>query len=151
MVLLKSYNDTGFVFYTNYESNKGVSLDTNGVAALTIYWGAQQRQVRIRGRVERILPEDSDRYFSSRPRSSQLGAWASAQSRVIASRSELMERVREVKTEFKGCCVPRPAFWGGYRLIPEEYEFLQIRLSRLHDRFRYRKLDAFWVIERLAP
>lgn len=152
MVLLKGVDERGFVFYTNYESRKGRELAENPWAALVFWWPHMARQVRVEGRVEKVSEAESDAYFRTRPRGSQIGAWASRQSTVIASRAELEARYRQYEAEFEGREVPRPPYWGGYRLVPEVFEFWQGRLNRLHDRFRYRKQpDGSWVIERLAP
>lgn len=152
MVLLRGFDERGFVFYTNYESRKGQELAQNPRAALVFHWAELGRQVRVTGRVERVSQEESDAYFSSRPRGSRLGAWASEQSSVIAGREVLEGRLREVEAEFPDEEVPRPPFWGGYRVVPESIEFWQSRPSRLHDRLRYaRQADDTWVIERLSP
>ena len=150
-VLLKDFDDRGFVFYTNYDSPKGRALAENPRAALVFHWPDLERQVCLSGSVARVSDEESDAYFLTRPRESQLGAWASPQSSVIGTREELDQRVAEVERRFAGREVPRPPYWGGFRLAPEVVEFWQGRRSRLHDRFRYRKVDANWVIERLAP
>lgn len=151
IVLLKSFDDKGFVFYTNYESRKGSELAQNPRACLLFYWSAVWRQVRIEGRVEKVSSEESDEYFHSRPLGSKIGAWASNQSQVVADRQELEKRFAQRQWEF-GDNVPRPAHWGGYRISPETVEFWEGRDNRLHDRLRYtRKEDGAWVIERLAP
>jgi pyridoxamine 5'-phosphate oxidase len=148
MVLVKRADERGFVFHTNYESRKGRELADNPRAALLFYWHELGRQVRIEGRVERVEAEESDAYFRTRPRGGQLAAVFSAQSEVIDSRAELEAAIarNEGKRE-----IARPAYWGGYRLVPEVYEFWQHRENRLHDRFRYRREDGAWVIERLSP
>jgi pyridoxamine 5'-phosphate oxidase len=152
MVLMKSVDHLGFVFYTNYQSAKGRALLETPKASLLFYWEPLQRQVRVQGAVEIIPESEADQYFSSRPRESQLGAWASAQSAVIRNREELEERVREVRERFRGKPVPRPEYWSGFRVVPHRFEFWQLRLSRLHDRFRYlRSEDGRWEIERLSP
>ncbi len=151
MVLLKGFDARGFVFYTNYESRKGGELEQNPQAALVFFWVELERQVRVEGRVERAAPEESDAYFASRPLGSQIGAWASAQSRVIAGREPLERRTAELEDEYAGREVPRPSQWGGYRVVPHVIEFWQGRPSRLHDRLRYRQKDGGWIVERLSP
>ncbi len=152
VVLLKGMGESGFVFYTNYESRKGEEMLANPQAALLFWWIPLQRQVRIEGRVERVPASASDQYFGSRPRGSQLGAWASPQSAVISSRSTLEERLADVTKTYTDQDVPRPPHWGGYQVVPEAIEFWQGRPSRLHDRIRYvRAEDGDWRIERLAP
>lgn len=151
MVLLKGFGPDGFRFHTNYGSAKGRQLDAVGRAALILYWRELDRQVRIRGTVRRLSDDDSDAYFATRPRDSQLAAWASPQSESIADRDELERRLAEVEERFADE-VPRPEFWGGFILEPEVIEFWQGGVGRLHDRFRY-SLDAGggWKLERLAP
>jgi pyridoxamine 5'-phosphate oxidase len=151
-VLLKGADESGFSFYTNYRSAKALDIDANPVAAIAFRWSALERQVRAAGQVVVTTPEESDAYFASRARESQLGAWASEQSRVIAGRSVLEERLAEMEARFAGVEVPRPPWWGGLRLVPATVEFWQGRPGRLHDRLRYRRADnERWVIERLAP
>jgi pyridoxamine 5'-phosphate oxidase len=150
-VLLKDFDDRGFVFYTNYRSPKAEQLAENPYAALVFHWADRQRQVCVTGTVAKVSDEESDAYFRTRPRVSQLGAWASPQSDVIKDREMLERLVAETDRRFAGRDVPRPPHWGGLRLVPETVEFWQGRSSRLHDRFRYRKLSGKWVIERLAP
>ncbi|MEA2556613.1 MAG: pyridoxamine 5-phosphate oxidase [Actinomycetota bacterium] len=149
-VLLRGV-DVGFVFNTHKDSRKGRQLAENPRAALSFVWKALDRQVSIVGSVEDVLDAESDRYFTQRPREAQIGAWASQQSEVISGRDVLEERVREFEERFAGSPVPRPPRWGGYRVIPKEFEFWQGRLHRLHDRFRYLRGDDIWTIERLAP
>ncbi|MCS6842156.1 MAG: pyridoxamine 5'-phosphate oxidase [Roseiflexus sp.] len=151
MVLLKGVDNGGFVFFTNYESRKGVELTMNPWAALVFYWPELERQVRVEGRVERISPEESDAYFASRPNGSRIGAWASRQSSVIGSRAELEQRVAELERLYANREIPRPPFWGGFRVIPDAIEFWQGRPNRLHDRLRYRRDAGRWIIERLSP
>ncbi len=152
VVLLKGFDERGFVFYTNYESRKGRELDANPWAALVFFWPELERQVRIEGRVQRVAPVESDVYFRSRPRDSQLGARASRQSRVIDGRDVLDRRFEELRVRFEGGEVPRPEYWGGYRVIPESLEFWQGRPNRLHDRLRYdRVAGPAWSIRRLSP
>lgn len=150
IVLLKEHGPEGFVFFTNYMSRKAADLEGNSHAALLFWWPAQGRQVRIEGRVERISPEASDAYFATRGRLSKIGAWASEQSRVIPERGVLDRRVQAFEEKFPGD-VPRPPHWGGYRLIPDVFEFWQDRESRLHDRLRYARKDDGWQMERLNP
>ena len=152
IVLLKGFDEHGFVFYTNYESAKGRTLAENPQAALCFYWTELDRQVRITGRVTKTTREESAAYFHTRPVDSQLGAWASKQSSVIATRDVLEEKMRDLMREYEGGEVPLPPYWGGFRLAPDVIEFWQNRLSRLHDRLRYtRQPDGGWLIERLSP
>jgi pyridoxamine 5'-phosphate oxidase len=150
-VLLRGIDADGFVFYTNHGSRKGRELASNPRAALALYWRELDRQVTVTGDVERVTDEESDAYFASRPREARLGAWASRQSEEIPSREELLERYARFEQRYAAGDVPRPPFWGGYRLRPDEVEFWQGRLHRLHDRFRYRRVADGWSIRRLAP
>jgi pyridoxamine 5'-phosphate oxidase len=152
MVLAKGFDDAGFKFHTGHGSRKALELAANPRAALLFYWAPLGRQVRIEGPVERVPDAESEEYFRTRPRGGQVAAWASSQSEVLGSRDELDARVREYEREFEGGEVPLPPHWGGYRLVPETWEFWQHRDSRLHDRFRYRLQNGGeWTIERLAP
>jgi pyridoxamine 5'-phosphate oxidase len=151
-VLMKSFDRRGFVFFTNYNSRKAAQLHENPRAALTFWWPQLDRQVRIEGAVVRTTEEESDAYFATRPRGSQIGAWASEQSMVIAGRGDLDARFEELSKCYPEGPIPRPPHWGGYRVIPILFEFWQGRPDRLHDRFAYRLRDAKdWVIERLSP
>jgi pyridoxamine 5'-phosphate oxidase len=152
VVLLKDFDESGFVFYTNYQSQKGKELDENPVAALSFYWAEPARQVRITGTATRTTRSESEVYFHTRPIDSQLGAWASNQGEVISSRAMLEQRMEELLKEYAGKRIPLPPYWGGYRVAPFAFEFWQNRASRLHDRLRYKLVSAGkWVIERLAP
>lgn len=150
-VLLKMFDQEGFVFYTNYGSRKAKEIDANGKVALLFHWPELQRQVKIEGFATRVSAAETAKYFLSRPRGSQIGAWASNQSEVISSRQLLMAKVEEFKMKFKKGEVPVPKFWGGYRVMPHRIEFWQGRKSRLHDRFAYTLDGEHWDIERLAP
>jgi pyridoxamine 5'-phosphate oxidase len=151
-VLLKAYDAGGFVFFTNYESIKGRHLDANPRACLLFFWAELERQVRITGAVEKTSRQESEEYFQSRPLESQVGAWASAQSRPVAHRAELEERYAALLSNYAEGSIPAPHYWGGYRVKPESIEFWQGRKSRLHDRLLYtRQADGTWARTRLAP
>jgi pyridoxamine 5'-phosphate oxidase len=152
IVLLKAFDERGFVFFTDYRSRKGAELEANPRAALVFYWHELERQVRITGGVALTSREDSERYFASRPIGSRLGAWASHQSRVIPGRAALESDLREVEARFGDGEVPLPPHWGGYRVVPDAIEFWQGRESRLHDRIRYvRESGSGWKVQRLSP
>ena len=150
-VLAKGIDERGVSFFTNYESAKARDLDGRQYAAIAFVWPAHERQVRLSGPVARVSPAETAEYFATRPRGSQLGAWASPQSDVVASRADLEARLAEVAERFGDDAVPVPPYWGGYRLAPESVEFWQGRPDRLHDRLRFRLADGQWVVERLAP
>jgi pyridoxamine 5'-phosphate oxidase len=151
IVLLKDFSTKGLAFYTNYESRKAEELEASGKAAANFLWLPLQRQVNVTGRVERVSRADSLKYFLSRPFGSQLGAWSSPQSKVITSRSILETKLDQMKRKFAEGKVPLPDHWGGYRIVPDWFEFWQGRANRLHDRFAYRLVDGEWTTERLAP
>lgn len=152
MVLLKGFDEKGFVFFTNYQSNKANDLASINKAALNVWWDKLHRQVRINGLVEKVSREETVKYFHSRPRGSQIGAVASQQSRVIKNHVMLEEEYKKIESQFEGQEIPCPEHWGGYRVIPEQFEFWQGRPNRLHDRLRYAKTDSDeWKIERLSP
>ena len=150
VVLIKGYDELGIVWYTNYESRKGKELAGNPFAALQFHWVELERVVRIEGRMEKVSDEESDSYFHSRPLDSRIGAWASPQSQVIDGRTVLVTNAAKYAAQFI-LNPPRPPHWGGYRLVPDEWQFWQGRKSRLHDRLRYRLSEGQWVRERLAP
>ena len=151
VVLLKGFDDRGFVFFTNYDSHKGQELQANPHAAIVFLWTELERQVRIQGTVERISAVESDKYYYSRPAGSRLGAWASEQSEVIADRTVLETRLEQLQTEYPDGDIARPSHWGGFRVMPTLIEFWQGRSSRLHDRLRYQRVGAGWTIDRLSP
>jgi pyridoxamine 5'-phosphate oxidase len=151
MVLLKGVDDEGFVFYSGYVSRKAAELERNPLAALVLYWRPLGRQVRVEGRVERVSEAESAAYFATRPRGSQLAAWASQQSQPLESREELERRYAELEREYEGREVPRPPHWGGFRLRPDTIEFWEHRENRLHDRIRYTRARAGWTAELLSP
>jgi len=151
IVLLRGVGPEGIAFYTNYESRKGRELAANPRAALAIHWPAQHRQVRLEGPVERVASDQSDAYFESRPRGSQIGAWASRQGTVLPDRRSLEARFDELEAEWRTREIPRPPYWGGYLLRPEAIEFWEGRPSRLHDRIHYLREDGGWRAERLSP
>jgi pyridoxamine 5'-phosphate oxidase len=151
IVLLKAFDKEGFVFYTNYRSRKARDLEEHPRAALVLHWRETGRQVRIEGITEKTSPEESDRYFKTRPRGSQLGAWASAQSSYIPTRASLDESLENLAIEFRDRPVPRPPHWGGYRVIPDRIEFWSDRENRMHDRVLFEKTSRGWSSSRLAP
>lgn len=152
IVLLKGFNEDGFVFFTNYESHKGRDLNENPNACLLFFWKELERQVRISGKVKKLSTAESDEYFSSRPEGSRIGAWASPQSRVISNREVIDENIIKYHKQFENGDIPRPPHWGGYLVVPDVMEFWQGRPNRLHDRIQYSKSEnESWKIERLAP
>jgi pyridoxamine 5'-phosphate oxidase len=151
IVLLKGFDANGFVFFTNYESNKGQQLSANPYASLVFFWKELERQVRVEGTVVKVSDQESDDYFHSRPQGSQLGAIASPQSRIIEGRSIIEKNLENLQEQYKGAVIPRPSHWGGYRVVPESIEFWQGRSSRLHDRIKYLRQSNEWKIFRLAP
>jgi len=152
LVLLKEFDERGFVFFTNYASRKAQELADNPQASLVFWWKEVYRQVRVEGRVAKVSRAESEAYFATRPRGSQIGAWASRQSATLAQRADFEAKIEQIETRFAGQAVPCPPFWGGYRLLPQAIEFWQGRESRLHDRLRYRRGEGeSWQIERLSP
>ncbi len=151
IVLLKKFNDDGFIFYTNYTSEKGEALIANPKVSLSFFWPSVERQVIVKGIAVKVSAEESDAYFASRPRGSQLGAWTSHQSRPIENRQVLADRLAELKQRFEGQDIPRPEFWGGFLVEPKSIEFWQGRPNRLHDRFKYSFDGKQWQVQRLAP
>jgi len=151
IVLLKGIDERGFVFYTNYTSRKGAELDANPACALLFPWHGLERQIRVDGTASKLTPQENDAYFATRPRASQIGAWASPQSQVVADRGELDRRYGEMAVRFGKEAVPTAPDWGGYRVEHTSVEFWQGRRGRMHDRLRYRRTPAGWVTERLAP
>lgn len=152
VVLLKEYDNEGFTFYTNYRSNKGKAIEQNPKVCLSFFWPGSERQVIIKGIARKTSNEESEKYFRSRPRGSQLGAWASEQSSVISSRDFLEKRLADLEQEYEGKDIPKPPHWGGYKVYPEQFEFWQGRANRLHDRIVFNKAgDNTWKIDRLAP
>ncbi|KXK44163.1 MAG: pyridoxamine 5'-phosphate oxidase [Chlorobi bacterium OLB5] len=150
IVLLKGFDEKGFIFFSNYKSKKGRELEVNPQASLLFYWDKLERQVRIEGKAEKLTNNESDNYFQTRPYKSRLGAWASKQSNVIESRNVIVKEFLKYMVKFRNH-VPLPPDWGGYRIIPESFEFWQGRPNRLHDRIKYTKFKSGWKIERLAP
>lgn len=151
IVLLRNADENGFTFFTNYNSRKGQDIEAKPYASATFFWQQLQRQVRIEGTIEKVSAQESDEYFASRPRESQIGAWASNQSQVLESREALEQRVASLTKEYEGKDIPRPPHWGGYRIKPTQIEFWQGRPSRLHDRFLYILDNNNWTINRLNP
>lgn len=151
IVLLRNADENGFTFFTNYNSRKGHDIEAKPYASATFFWQQLQRQVRIEGTIEKVSAQESDEYFASRPRESQIGAWASNQSQVLESREALEQRVASLTKEYEGKDIPRPPHWGGYRIKPTQIEFWQGRASRLHDRFLYTLDNNNWTINRLNP
>lgn len=152
VVLLKEFDNEGFTFYTNYLSDKGKAIEQNPKVCLSFFWPGAERQVIIKGNAQKTSNEESERYFRSRPRGSQLGAWASEQSSVISSRDYLEKRLAHLEQEYEGKDVPKPPYWGGYKVYPEQFEFWQGRANRLHDRILFNKAgDNTWKTARLAP
>ncbi len=151
IVYLRGMTENGFIFYTNYNSDKGVSLNNNKHVALNFFFIELERQIRIEGKAEKISSKDSDLYFAQRPRESQIGAWASSQSKELKNRNTLTDKVNYYTKKFKGLAVPRPEHWGGYIIVPDKIEFWQGRPNRLHDRILYTKSNSDWEIKRISP
>ncbi len=151
MVLYKGMEHSELIFFTNYQSRKARELEVNPHAALLFHWGELERQIRIEGTIERLNRQASEKYFATRPRESQLGAWASKQSSALENREMLEQAFQQYQKKYEGEKISLPEFWGGYKLLPSSFEFWQGRPGRLHDRIRYRKCDSCWRIERLAP
>jgi pyridoxamine 5'-phosphate oxidase len=151
IVLLRGLDERGFVFYTNYDSRKARELTANANAALCFYWPTLDQQIRIEGAVERVSPDESDAYFAGRPRGSQIGAWASSQSEVLDARETFERRIAESESRFDGQPVPRPPYWGGFRIVPRRIEFWHGRESRLHDRTLFTRAGNDWTISKLYP
>lgn len=151
VVLLKEYDKEGFVFFTNYESEKGQAIENNPKVCLSFFWPASERQVIVKGKAHKTSEEESNSYFRSRPRESQLGAWASRQSSVIPSREFLQNKMNSLEQEYEGKEIPKPVYWGGYKVIPSQFEFWQGRPGRLHDRINFSLENGGWKIDRLAP
>ena len=151
VVLLRNYDEKGFVYYTNYNSRKAKDIEKNNAAALLFFWPELERQVRIEGKLVKQSGEESDKYFNSRPRESRIGAWASPQSEIISDRKALEDELAIIEKKFEGKEIPRPEWWGGYVLVPDRFEFWQGRPGRLHDRICYLRKENHWKIARLAP
>ena len=151
VVLLKAFNASGFIFYTNYTSEKGKAIAQHSKVGLSFYWPSQQRQIHVQGKASKLSEEESEIYFQSRPRGSQLGAWVSPQSQVIENRKVLESSLQHLEKKFKDQRIPKPKHWGGYLINPQVFEFWQGRPNRLHDRIRYFQVDSKWKYERLAP
>ncbi len=151
VVLLKHFDEKGFVFYTNFDSEKGKAIESNNKVCISFFWANLERQVIIKGFAKKVSEEKSQQYFGSRPRGSQLGAWVSYQSKLIDSREVIEEELTALENKYKGKEIPKPPFWGGYCIIPSEFEFWQGRANRLHDRIRFSNKKNEWMISRLAP
>jgi pyridoxamine 5'-phosphate oxidase len=151
IVLLKGLDDRGFIFYTNYNSRKGEEINNNSQVCLNFFWQAMSQQVRIEGTITKVSSEESDSYFVVRPRESQIGAWASAQSSILTSRKDLEDEVARLNKQYENTTIPRPDHWGGYLVTPHRIEFWQGRPNRLHDRFLYERNGENWMVFRLAP